>query len=1539
MTSPVDVKSGFLKKFSNSHSLSVPSMLMRKPSFLSPRPSDDGGWKRKWVRLEYSPIQGRANLLYYDKQSDPKPKATISLALASAKRGKEPAAIVVATETREYIFAADSQVEADEWISVISSKIGKQLEKDPLTVIAAQKAAAKKAEKERIASEKKADKEAGARERKLAKLSSEIDKVMQELRGVETNAATGSLLDTAATVLASYESQLAAMDARDFGGLSSDALGTAASAAKADVQTLAKDLGNSADKAVSAADKAVSSASASLASCRKTLDKLAGRVAEADSSSHADALAAARTVADRVNGMVNEFDGRRVSLKERRSQAKGILERIRERVTRMEREVKAAQGAENEGERKFEALRSAAQSASEEAASLQHAAREWDDAGTGLTEQLRQLSLRLGDLDRNMQALEAARAPQGTVANVLAHVTNERVPAAAQAGESLDATDRDLTAAAGAATSLRSRLEQEAADSARIRDKSIGLVRERITALKQHGAAASEAQQQVVLSLPQIDDIEQVQMPRLLSTLDTVDQARVQREATMKSIEASLASANAAATAAHASQVRAREVATSKAAQLSRMAAGESNAAARHTTIGDRLRAHAADGGKLSEANGRQSRDLQQFDQATVTTQERAAADLLQACEALLAHREAQSPTPTLIAAADTLRGRVAEQRRKAGEFGSAVTAAEKEIARLNEVSTGLLQQAQSLEGDVSRTTATSLRELEQLVSAVTQDEVAFVEGNVTPSLPDLRPLTTETMPTAIANAASLLTQVTQTAETTRSLMSRVAALRAAETDWKKLDRQLAAAEEARDKSLKRQRKAEDELSSRRDKLTDAVAAAQTETRRIFAAALALRGDAPKLATSMKATEDGLRDAMNNLSEADAELKRDTGSSSTSVLAAAQERRAAVQTQVDRLRSERDAQSKEVATMVKHTDKLGKDLNALDAKHLSVIEEDLAKLDTLAAAAVESAAAHPDGNLRPTLPDMSVVRSETLPRIHSEFNQALAAHEEIGRQINSLTGQQKAIKGLDKSLKKQEKAVSGTVRAAEKERQAAESSEAAAAAASVGSSSTGSSGSALLSSAGASGIKALTSNLRRNTGASPVSSAAAVFGVPLANMSSVPDVVLACTRWLTKSGLHVEGLFRISGDARELETLRKAADAGTVPTFSDNSPPHLVAGLLKLWLRQLPEPVVPYDRYSEWLSTAISATDASHAMATVDWLVGRLPPISRQLFALFAPLWGALVVNEAETRMNAANLCVVFCPVLLRGRTVEEEGAGMQAAMATVTAAMGVFAHCARTRAWPPFVASNTAGPAAVGPAIPPGHAATLRRTATAGSAVGPAARQRSPSPPRRRVLGAGAGGGVSSAPGSRRPTGGAGSAPHMHRMPGPSASPSLRPRAAGPGPAANGSSPSPSLRPRAASPTNSLGSSSPSLPPRRTDGAGRPVSPGRSHLSRSPIGSLGRSSPARPPRRDTATGSRPQQGGRGGGGGGGVQAKFHQSVRHWLPYLVWEESGVEVWEQVSTTRPSVRPLPPSSMVSSCRMHLELQVVDQQVDPQLPQRR
>eukprot|EP00020_Sapocribrum_chincoteaguense_P004300 CAMPEP_0170741628 /NCGR_PEP_ID=MMETSP0437-20130122/6323_1 /TAXON_ID=0 /ORGANISM="Sexangularia sp." /LENGTH=1549 /DNA_ID=CAMNT_0011080217 /DNA_START=1 /DNA_END=4650 /DNA_ORIENTATION=- len=1441
MSSPTDVKSGFLKKFSSSHSLAaVPSKIMRKPSFLSPRAGDESGWKRKWVRLEYSPIQGRANLLYFDKQGDPKAKATISLSVASVKGGKEACSIVVATETREYIFAADTQVEADAWISAISSKIGRQLEKDPLTVIAAQKAAAKKAEKERIASEKKADKEAGARERKLAKLAGDIDKVQQELRSVETNSATGSLLDTAASILSSYETQLAAMDARDFGGLSSEALGTAASAAKSDVQALAKDLGNSADKAVSSADKAVSSAASSLASARKALDKLAGRVAEADSDLHAESLATARADADRVNSLVTEFDSRRVSLKERRAEAKGLLERIRERVARMEREVKAAQGAENEGERKFEALRSAAQSANEECASLEHASREWDDASAGLLDRLRQASARIADLDKSMAALEAARSPPGTVADVLGNVTNERVPAAATAGESLDAIDRDLTAAAGAATSLRSRLGQEASDSARIRDKSIGLVRERITALKQHGAAASEAQQQVVLSLPQIDDIEQVQMPRLLSSLDAIDQARQQREQTMRSIEAALASANDTASAAHASQVRAREVATSKAAQLTRMAAGESNAAARHTTIRDRLRAHGADGNKLSETNTRQARDLQQFDQATVTHHERSASDLIGAAESLLAHREPRSATPALIAAADTLRARVVEQRRYAAEFSTAVTAAEKEIGRLNEISTGLLQQAQSLENDVSKTTATSLRELEQLVSVVEQDEGAFSEGNLTPTLPDLRPLVHEEMPKAIEHAGALLSQVTKTAEQTRSLMNRVAALRAAETEWKKLERQLAAAEEARDKSLKRQRKAEDDLSARRDKLTDAVATAQTETRRIFAAALALRGDAPKLAASMKATEDGLRDAMTNLSEADAELKRDAGSASSTVLAGAQERRAAVQTQVDRLRSERDAQSKEVATMVKVTDKLGKDLNALDAKHLSVIEEDLAKLDSLVAAAVESAAAHPDGNLQPTLPDMSTVRGETLPRIHSEFNQALAAHEEIGRQINSLTGQQKAIKGLDKSLKKQEKAVSGTVRAVERERQAAESSEHSSLSSSAGSS-------VLHSSSGASGIKALTSNLRRNTGASPV---AACFGIRLSNITTLPDVVYVCTRWLTKYATRVEGLFRISGDARELEALRKAADSGTVPAFTDTSSPHLVAGLLKLWLRQLPEPVVPYDRYSEWLSTSVSATDAAHAMSTVDWLVGRLPAVSRQLFALFAPLWGALVMHEAETRMTAANLCVVFCPVLLRARTVEEEGQGMQAAMATVTAAMGVFGHCARTRSWPPFVAANAAagaGATAVGPAVPPGHAATIRRAAGGAAAagpVGPASRQRSPSPPHRR---AGMAGGVSSAPGSRRPTGGVGSAPHMHRMP-----------SAAPSPV-----PSPSLRPRAASPPRSAGSASPALPPRRVDSAGRPTSPARGNMARSPMGSLkavsgNRSSPALPPRRDTASAQPP---------------------------------------------------------------------------------
>ena len=77
-----------------------------------------------------------------------------------------------------------------------------------------------------------------------------------------------------------------------------------------------------------------------------------------------------------------------------------------------------------------------------------------------------------------------------------------------------------------------------------------------------------------------------------------------------------------------------------------------------------------------------------------------------------------------------------------------------------------------------------------------------------------------------------------------------------------------------------------------------------------------------------------------------------------------------------------------------------------------------------------------------------------------------------------------------------------------------------------------------------------------------------------------PFVVGLCVAEIESRGLHHEGLYRVSPSSEELDTLRFTLDQDMEATNLGLYPDvHVVCGVLKLYFRLLPVPLVPYDSY------------------------------------------------------------------------------------------------------------------------------------------------------------------------------------------------------------------------------------------------------------------------------------------------------------------------------------------------------------------------
>ena len=88
-------------------------------------------------------------------------------------------------------------------------------------------------------------------------------------------------------------------------------------------------------------------------------------------------------------------------------------------------------------------------------------------------------------------------------------------------------------------------------------------------------------------------------------------------------------------------------------------------------------------------------------------------------------------------------------------------------------------------------------------------------------------------------------------------------------------------------------------------------------------------------------------------------------------------------------------------------------------------------------------------------------------------------------------------------------------------------------------------------------------------------------------MASSPAL---CVVWLSVA-LDVQGLYRLSGAKSRMERICQLFEAVADRVDLSEQSPHLVASVLKLYLRKLPEPLMTFALYDEF----ISITRVSHS--------------------------------------------------------------------------------------------------------------------------------------------------------------------------------------------------------------------------------------------------------------------------------------------------------------------------------------------------------
>ncbi|KAF3086892.1 hypothetical protein TWF569_004256 [Orbilia oligospora] len=150
----------------------------------------------------------------------------------------------------------------------------------------------------------------------------------------------------------------------------------------------------------------------------------------------------------------------------------------------------------------------------------------------------------------------------------------------------------------------------------------------------------------------------------------------------------------------------------------------------------------------------------------------------------------------------------------------------------------------------------------------------------------------------------------------------------------------------------------------------------------------------------------------------------------------------------------------------------------------------------------------------------------------------------------------------------------------------------------------------------------------------------------------IPIVIAKCGVFLKDKATDVEGIFRLSGSAKRIKDLQVVFNSpdkyGKGLDWAGYTV-HDAANILRRYLNQLPEPIIPldyYDKFRQPLSVGGTIDDAE-AIKTYQRLISELPPLNRQLLLYILDLLAVFSSKADVNLMPAANLAAIFQPGII----------------------------------------------------------------------------------------------------------------------------------------------------------------------------------------------------------------------------------------------------------------------------------------------------
>nr|XP_019943311.1 PREDICTED: rho GTPase-activating protein 29-like isoform X1 [Paralichthys olivaceus] len=181
------------------------------------------------------------------------------------------------------------------------------------------------------------------------------------------------------------------------------------------------------------------------------------------------------------------------------------------------------------------------------------------------------------------------------------------------------------------------------------------------------------------------------------------------------------------------------------------------------------------------------------------------------------------------------------------------------------------------------------------------------------------------------------------------------------------------------------------------------------------------------------------------------------------------------------------------------------------------------------------------------------------------------------------------------------------------------------------------------------------------------------------SQDGIPFIIRKCTSEIENRALNIKGIYRVNGAKSRVEKLCQAFENGKDLVELSDLYPHDISNVLKLYLRQLPEPLILFRFYNDFIGLAkesqsiiveelealrLSPTPVTLAQVSVELnrvlfkikdLLKQLPPTHYKTLQFLIEHLHRVTEWSEENKMTASNLGIIFGPTLIKPRQADAE--------------------------------------------------------------------------------------------------------------------------------------------------------------------------------------------------------------------------------------------------------------------------------------------